>query len=57
MITCRLCKNCYLDMDNNYRCELKKYPESNIVCRNWGQWKVDASTCSNYKTKQQGYGI
>ena len=44
-------------MDNNYRCELKKYPESNIVCRNWGQWKVDASTCSNYKTKQQGYGI
>lgn len=26
------------------------YPESNIVCRNWGQWKVDAKKCNNYKT-------
>ena len=34
MTTCRLCKYCYLDMDNNYRCELKKYPENNIVRRN-----------------------
>lgn len=51
MKTCYLCKHCYLDMDNNRRCDLKKYPESNIVKYNWGQWKVDASTCSNYKTK------
>jgi len=49
METCYLCEHCYLDMDNNYRCELKKYPESNIVCRNWGQWKVDADKCGDYK--------
>lgn len=47
-MNCRLCKHCYLDMDNNYRCELKRYPESNIVCPNWGQWKVDASKCKDY---------
>lgn len=51
MNTCRFCKYCYIDMDNNYRCELKKYPENNIVCRNWGQWEVDADKCSDYTRK------
>ena len=38
METCYLCKYCYLDMDNNYRCDIKKYPESNVTfqtIRNW----------------------
>ena len=50
MKTCRFCEHCYIDMDNNYRCDIKKYPESNIVCRNFGQWEVDAEKCNNYKT-------
>lgn len=50
--TCHLCKHCYLDMDNNYRCESIKYPESNIVCRNWGQWKIDAEKCNNYEIER-----
>lgn len=48
---CFLCKHCYIDMDNNYRCDIKKYPESNIVCKNWGHWKIDAGKCRNYKVK------
>ena len=49
--TCFLCEHCYIDMDNNYRCRIKKYPESNLVCRNWGQWRIDAEKCKNYKKK------
>jgi len=55
-MNCSLCKHRYLDMDNNDRCELKHYPESNIIRRNWGQWKVDASRCKNYvdfRTKEE----
>lgn len=50
MKTCRFCVHCYIDMDHNYRCDIKDYTESNIVRRNWGQWKVDADKCSTYKT-------
>ena len=49
MKICRFCEHCYIDIDNNYRCDIKKYPESNIVCRNFGQWEVDTDRCSNYK--------
>ena len=49
MKTCYSCKHGYLDMDNNYRCELKKYSESNIVHRTWGKWLVNADKCSDYK--------
>lgn len=51
MKTYHFCEHCYLDTDNNYRCDIKKFPQSNIVRRNWGQWEVDAERCSNYKTK------
>lgn len=49
--TCDSCENCYIDMDNNYRCRIKEYPESNLVCKNWGPWKIDAEKCNNYKIK------
>lgn len=49
MKTCRFCEHCYIDMNNNYRCDIKDYTESNIVRINWGQWKVDADKCSTYK--------
>ena len=51
MKTCRFCVHCYIDINNNYRCNIKDYTESNIVRRNWGQWKVDADKCSTYKTE------
>ena len=31
MKNCYGCIHCYLDMDNNRRCDLKKYPESNNI--------------------------
>lgn len=45
MATCNMCKHHYIDMDNNDKCEKKHYPESKIIRRNWGQWKVDANKC------------
>lgn len=50
MKTCRFCEHCYIDMNNNYRCNIKDYTEGNIVRRNCGQWEVDAEKCNNYKT-------
>jgi hypothetical protein len=47
--TCFSCKHCYIDMHNNYLCRIKEYPESKVVCRNWGPIKTDAEKCKNYK--------
>lgn len=47
---CSTCKNTYWDMDNNIRCPFLKYPKSNIVKRNWGQWdNENAKNCEQYR--------
>lgn len=48
-IICYNCKHHYIDMDNNYRCELKHYPESNIIQENWGRLLVDAKMCNRFE--------
>jgi len=53
MVTCKMCKHHYTDMDNNDRCENKHYPESNIVRNNWGQWKVDATKCNDFDIERR----
>lgn len=47
-IICYNCKHHYIDMDNNYRCRLKQYPESNIIQENWGKLLMDAEKCDYF---------